>query len=106
MSNGIKAFIFTLSEVMFSVHAMPWGKYAKIWAAEFSVLTTKGKLRPYLNPTWISVVFNGASGMPPGGWMSLGMYVGSPVDALDVELSTGILLPGSVTVGVEEVVGA
>lgn len=34
------------------------------------------------------------------------MYVGSPVDALDVELSTGMSLPGSVTVGLGVVVGA
>lgn len=59
-----------------------------------------------MNPIWIRVVFNGAAGIPPGGWINRGMYVGRPVDALEVELSTGMLLPDSVVVGLGVVVGA
>ena len=31
-----------------------------------------------MNPIWINVVFVGAEGIPPGGWMTRGIVVGMP----------------------------
>lgn len=44
--------------------------------------------------------------MPPGGWTRRGMAVGRPLDAVEVLLSTGTIVPDVVVVGGGVVVGA
>lgn len=44
--------------------------------------------------------------MPPGGWTRRGIAVGKPLDAVEVLLSTGTIVPEVVVVGGGVVVGA